>query len=173
MFYGRESEIVQYELFTHCATDVGHAANGPRNINLQYWRNEANSVRKSAAIQFMRGGSMPESPPISMICAQIFGIYGMSGLWVFKTRVHTTRTTVVSSSALSYYLNRCTVFCNQNSKCPVYGFPTSLVYNSGRLLRNAAMRRPFFATAQLSVIFCEHDLFLRTKCQGKECCCST
>ena len=39
---------------------------------------------KSAASQFMRGGSMPESSPISMLCAQLVGIQGMSGLWGSK-----------------------------------------------------------------------------------------
>ena len=44
-------------------------------------RSQANSVGKSAVCQFIRGGSMPESYPISAICAQIVGIQGMSGLW--------------------------------------------------------------------------------------------
>ena len=58
---------------------------------------------------------MPESSPISMFCAQIVGIQGMSDLWGFKTHVHTTRTNVSSNSALtSYYWTGAPVGCFLN-----------------------------------------------------------
>ena len=77
----------------------------------------------------MRAGSMPESSTISAICDQIVGIQGMSIYGIQNPRTYNSDNRFFKLSLVVILLNRCTAFCNQNSKCHVDGahFPPYFV----------------------------------------------